>query len=158
VPELNAASRCFQRLEVRLGDSQQNIDVAVRPAAEVFQPGLHVDHGHDVSLMQLTQEMPHRGMRTAHSPFAGVIDRTHEQEGEPISHRYSKLLGDISRRDRQPHRSSPLCIGVFLKNTSLKRFASRSRFSRCTDSYSQVWIAVSVDRPYFVSAVCQLSG
>lgn len=76
--EFGAATRSFQRLEVRLKRDDQGIDMTGGPATQMLHAGLHIDYGNRRFIFQQrTDDMPHLGMSTAQSTSASVVDLTH---------------------------------------------------------------------------------
>jgi hypothetical protein len=101
--------------------------------------------------------MPHRGMRTTHSPCAGVIDRAHQQQRQPIRRWQAKPVRHFSRRDGQSYRPPILFVYRFFENTIFKRPNLLSHFRGYADCRREIWIAVGIDGPHFVAAMRQQS-
>jgi hypothetical protein len=99
--------------------------------------------------------MPHRGMRAAHSPCTGVIDRAHEQQCQVIRHGQSKPVRHFARRHDQLHLSRASLIYRFLENTGFEGFYFLSPFCRRTNCRREIRIAIGVDCPYLMAALRQ---
>ncbi len=99
--------------------------------------------------------MPHRGMRAAHSPFAGVIDSAHQQQRQSIARRQTKFARYLTRLQRQLHRPLTLLIRRFFENARFERFDRFDPFQGYPNRRTQIGIAICIDRPHFVSALRQ---
>src|SRR5215470_229192 len=86
----------LQRLEIRLPDDEERIDVARRPTAQMLEPGLEVHDRRPRCLGDETiQHATHGGVSPAESARAAVIRLAHDEERQVISDWHAEAVDEI---------------------------------------------------------------